>query len=264
MRKVLLLPVLVALYGCVQAPLPAVSVRPLDVAADSVEYAPYLEIGTGEIHGQAFLTTRGGDVRLAAGRQVSIDPATTYAREWFRRFGADLRTFDAAPPAPLFQQTRRITTADADGRFRFTGLPAGEYIVRTTVTWETGSGYGSLQGGVVAKLVDLVPGERAEPILNEVYSPDLAATLGLEIIPAATLLDRSYTVISEVEGLDCQVGAIHAAPTEAAARRDLILNAARVNAEALTNVRCELRGISLIPNCTRRIVCTGDAIRLRD
>lgn len=259
-RELLLIAVL---GGCAQTSLSAPVLRPMDSRVDPTEYAAFEVEGASEIQGQAFLTTRGGDVKVAAGRLVTLDPATSYAKEWFRRFGADVSTFDATPPAPAFQEARRITTADADGRFRFTGLPPGEYLVRTTVTWETGNRFDGLQGGVVAKLVRVGSSGRVEPILNEVYSPDVAAMLGVEIIPRDRLIGRDFVVLREVEGLDCQVGMIEQAPTEEDAQRELVLNAARAGGNAVTDVVCEPRGLSLIPNCTRRVVCVGNAIVLQ-
>jgi hypothetical protein len=37
-------------------------------------------VGQLERRGQAFLTTEAGNVKVAAGRLVTLDPATTYAR----------------------------------------------------------------------------------------------------------------------------------------------------------------------------------------
>jgi len=42
--------------------------------ADSAEYAAYEGQGTLELRGQAFLTSPSGDVKLAAGRLVTLDP----------------------------------------------------------------------------------------------------------------------------------------------------------------------------------------------
>jgi hypothetical protein len=47
------------------------------------EYLPYTKPGKAVITGQAFATTKGGDVRYAAGREISLHPATSYATEYF-------------------------------------------------------------------------------------------------------------------------------------------------------------------------------------
>jgi len=229
----------------------------MDVVADAAEYRAFLQGGAAELRGQAFLTTRGGEVRVAAGRVVTLDPATTYAREWFRRFGADVARFDAVPPDTTFIKARKTTTANAEGRFRFSGLAPGDYIVRTTVTWEVGS---EMQGGVVAALVSVKEGQTEEVVLNQVYSPNAAAALGVRIVTEDQLASRAHRVLGRVSGVSCQIGLVDPAPTEAAAHVDLLVNAARQNADAVARIACTRHGMSLRPNCTARIVCEGDAV----
>jgi hypothetical protein len=62
-------------------------------------------------------------------------------------------------PEPRFVAARKTTTADAEGRFRFTRLVAGTYLVRSMVTWQ-GRGDSVRQGGVVAALAKVEAGER--------------------------------------------------------------------------------------------------------
>lgn len=133
------------------------------------EYQTYLAGGTGSLAGQAFLTQRGGGVVTAAGRQVSLDPATTVGTEWWGKAGGAWATRDFLPPSPAFLRARRTTTADAEGRFRFSGLAPGRYYLRTEVTWEapTAGGYLGIQGGLVGQPVEIVEGQPAEVILNQ-------------------------------------------------------------------------------------------------
>ena len=101
-----------------------------------MEYQPYLAAGNATITGQAFLTQRGGDVVKAAGRTVTLDPATSVGNEWWEKVVTDRYDQSETPPSTAFQQARRTTTADADGRFRFSDLPPGKYYLHTVVTWE--------------------------------------------------------------------------------------------------------------------------------
>jgi hypothetical protein len=39
-------------------------------------------------------------VKVTAGRLVTLDPATTDARAWFRRYGADSAAFEAMGESP--------------------------------------------------------------------------------------------------------------------------------------------------------------------
>ena len=56
----------------------------LDVGgAPAEEYEAFAGVVQLELRGQAFLTTEAGNVKVAVGRLVTLDPATTYARAWF-------------------------------------------------------------------------------------------------------------------------------------------------------------------------------------
>ena len=241
-------------------PVPAVAPRPLALAPDSTEYVSFARPGSLELTGQAFLTTRGGDVKLAAGRMVTLDPSTSFSREWFRRFGADAGQFDIAPNERLFVSARRTTVADAQGKFRFVGLARGQYLVRTTVTWETGSAYGDPQGGVVAAIISVPDSTGNGVILNQVFTPSLASTLGIAVLRDNQLIVRQFRTLARVSGESCQVGLLEAGPTEGDARSRLILSAARRGADAVAHVACTKHGMSFSPNCTSRIRCEGDAI----
>jgi hypothetical protein len=152
------------------------------VAAD---YYPYSKPGTGTIDGQAFVIVRGGDVimdtqgylttisdnaRTASGNDVTLDPATPYAMDWYMKSGTSLRKFASAPKDPAFRNARKTTLADESGKFKFTGLPAGRYIVRTTITWQTPrDSYRMMtQGGVASAVVDLAEGEQKTLIIRHV------------------------------------------------------------------------------------------------
>lgn len=146
--------------------------RPLAMSgpAPVTEYQPFMGEGTGSLSGQAFLTTRGGDVKRGAGRAVTLDPATSYTKEWYNQIGMVTARFSEQPSDSLFRSLRRTATADADGKFVFTNLPAGTYLVRTTVTWETGAAYAGTQGGIVSALVTVKAGQKTDVILNDMSS----------------------------------------------------------------------------------------------
>lgn len=199
-------------------------------------------------------------MKRAAGRTVTLDPATPYANEWFARFGAIPSRFDELPADPLFQAARKTTTADADGRFRFTNLAPGNYLVRTLVTWETGDPSTPPQGGVVATVVSVPGPTTASLILNQVAQPDFAAAFGIRLLEEDELAGRAHQVSGPVSGTSCQVGLIEPLPTEEAARRDLVINAARAQVDAVARITCRKHGMSLKPNCSSRIVCEGDGL----
>ena len=152
------------------------------VAAD---YYPFSKAGTAVIDGQAFIVIRGGDVlldtrgylttlsdnaRTASGRDVTLDPATPYAMAWYMKEGTSLRRFANVPKDPAFRAARKTTVADDAGKFKFEGLPAGRYIVRTTITWQTPrDSYRMMtQGGVASAVIDLAEGEEKTVIIKQV------------------------------------------------------------------------------------------------
>jgi len=226
---------------------------PLPAPADSAEYAAFAGGGVLEVRGQAFLTTRAREVKLAAGRLVTLDPATTYSRRWFRRFGADVERFQAPGINPRFVAARRMTVADAEGRFRFSGLRAGAYLVRSVVTWE-GEADSVMQGGVVAALVTLLESGSKELILHQLYTADSTAALGVTLVSDAELGARRFRPLGRVSGTSCET------EREEPARKDLMNRAGRKGADAVTRVGCRKRGLSLTSGCLSRMVCEGDAV----
>jgi hypothetical protein len=137
------------------------------------------------IDGQAFVVVRGGDVlldtkgylttisdntRTASGNDVTLDPATPFAMDWYMKTGTSLRRFGSAPKDQAFHAARKTTIADDEGKFKFTGLPAGRYIIRTTITWQTPrDSYRMMtQGGVASVVIDLAEGEQKTVIIKQV------------------------------------------------------------------------------------------------
>jgi uncharacterized protein YbjQ (UPF0145 family) len=220
------------------------------------EYEPFMNSGDAVVQGQSFLTTRGGDVKLGAGRMVTLDPATSYATDWYEKLGADPSRFSAEPPDSLFARARRTTVVDAQGHFKFTGLAPGAYIVRSTVTWETGALYAGQQGGVVGDLIQLKAHEVHELILNKTLSANsLPALLTVE-----QLKGRQFSKLGQIAGLSCATRPIDVA-SEDFARNDLQVQAVKAGANAVVNVVCKGGGINWRHNCSTFIECVGDAIR---
>jgi len=93
-----------------------------------------------------------------------VDPATSVGNEWWAKAGKMWVHRALTPPSPNFAKARRTTVADADGRFKFSDLPAGKYYVRTEVTWEVGY---EPQGGLVGQIIEINDGQTAEAILNK-------------------------------------------------------------------------------------------------
>lgn len=156
---------LVVLTGCIaQTQVQPPVWNPLSDSAEA-EYDRYLVPGTSVLTGQAFMTQRGGGVVKAAGRSVTLDPATAIGNEWWVKAGIKWALRAHTPESPSFHKARRTTVADAEGRFRFKELPPGKYYVRTEVTWDVP--YHGPQGGLVGQLVEVKNDQESEIILNQ-------------------------------------------------------------------------------------------------
>ncbi len=131
------------------------------------EYQSLARSGTAIIKGQAFLKTRGGDVKVAAGNEIILNPVTSYSNEWYEKAyvqGTPL----VEPDSRLLNYVLR-TVADGNGMFTFKNVPAGQYFVTTSVTWEAATGYqGALQmqGGTVTKRITVNDGDEIEVIVT--------------------------------------------------------------------------------------------------
>lgn len=108
------------------------------------DFEPFMGTGTSSIVGSAFLKTRSGDVEVAAAEVVELIPSTPYTRERFE--------FAVAPSKRLEPRDRRLdrhirrTVADARGNFGFREVPAGDYFVVCTITWDyAATRYGAVQ-----------------------------------------------------------------------------------------------------------------------
>ena len=131
------------------------------------EYNSLNREGTGIVNGQAFLKTRGGDVKTAAGEDVLLNPVTSYSNQWYEV--AYIRNAPLTDLDPRLHDYIYKTIADGDGRFTFKNVPPGEYYLTTKVSWEAPVGYkGALvrQGGYISKKITVVNDETIEIILT--------------------------------------------------------------------------------------------------
>jgi len=99
------------------------------------EYAPYVGEGTARICGQAYLSMNDGKQHVASGDRVLLAPVTSYTEEAFMVKVVDGR--EMADPDPEAAKFEKRTKTDKEGRFCFTGLPAGEYYVVADIVLPT-------------------------------------------------------------------------------------------------------------------------------
>lgn len=113
-------------------------------------------VGTGAISGQGFLRQAGGGVVTYAGETVNLIPVSPYSSErmlliygnvekGFNSLSYGTRIIHGALPEG-YQSSYRSTSCNAQGNFRFSSLPAGDYFLVTAVRWVAGN---LIQGGVL-------------------------------------------------------------------------------------------------------------------
>ena len=139
---------------------------------DTSDLASYTYKGNATISGQAFLKTRGGDVRYGAGNDVFITPAVAYTQEivrWINTNGKDITIYQAAPSDTDKKLASYIkkATADGQGNFSFSGLSPGNYYIECGIFWDTGAKYSGTTGAMVRKLVSVSAGEQQRIMLTE-------------------------------------------------------------------------------------------------
>lgn len=161
--KVLSLVSLLAVTACVP-PTPAAPPTPL-VTFDPAGAEWAKGTGTATVEGQAFLKTRGGDVKYGAGNTVLLIPNVPHTFDWYTRITSSnpnsAGVLDDRATALI-----RKTVAGGDGRFKFENVPAGPYLILTTVTWETGASYMGTQGGYVGAPAQAVDGKTTDVIVT--------------------------------------------------------------------------------------------------
>lgn len=139
--------------------------KPMQTSFDEAEFTHFADTGTSSVTGQAFLKTRGGEVRLGAGNTVQLIPVTSYTTELRTR--VTLEGERVGPVDPRIQKYRRTTVADGNGNFEFHNLPAGEYYLACSITWEVPSQYGLQQtGGVAYGTVKVGVGEAVKVVVT--------------------------------------------------------------------------------------------------
>lgn len=122
------------------------------------DFAAYEVDGKASLDGEAFGKTEGGEVKTCAGEKVLLAPNTDYDVQvitgW--QFLRTDRALQLAGPAAKYWKE---TDCDSQGKFTFDDLPAGKWIIITTVKFLN-------QGGLVAKKVTTTDNKKAKVIIS--------------------------------------------------------------------------------------------------
>jgi hypothetical protein len=150
------------LFGCTK---PAYQIQ---ATFTEDELAPYDKKGTATVVGQAFLKTKGGDVKYAAGNKVVLMPVTNYTTEIVS--AATTQHYGKIDNIePGLKKYVKVSMADGEGRFEFKDIPPGNYYVCTHVKWQVPTApYGYLQttGGDISTTITVGEGEKVKVVLT--------------------------------------------------------------------------------------------------
>lgn len=163
MKKIAIVFICLLITGCVSMLASALQKPHIEVFNDN-DFLPYIGKGTGKIYGQAFLKTRGGEIRYGAGNQVVLIPMTPYVKEFYEREFINGEIL--SPSDNRLLQYRRIVTADGQGNFEFKEIPPGEYCLLCNIYWEIPGRFPTTTGGIAHNRVTIREGEEIKVVVT--------------------------------------------------------------------------------------------------
>jgi hypothetical protein len=150
----------VAMCGCVAMPS-----QPVQISYSEAEFGAYKASGDATVYGQAFLRQQGGGVVVCAGEPVVLFPHTPSFERVVGLARQHIQPVFPDTADPRFKQVARRATCDAQGNFRFTGLPRAKWYVYSRVRWSVGD-FGQ-QGGDLIGEVDTSGGGEQQVLLTD-------------------------------------------------------------------------------------------------
>ncbi|MBL6938283.1 MAG: hypothetical protein ISS15_06765 [Alphaproteobacteria bacterium] len=103
------------------------------VPFSDADFRQYLGRGRADIEGSALGRTQGGEAKTCAGYPVYLAPGNAFDQDAVANLGLLSAVDLAAGPALRYW---RKTACDAQGRFVFRHVPAGNWIVITSIVYE--------------------------------------------------------------------------------------------------------------------------------
>jgi hypothetical protein len=119
--------------------------------------APYQLKGSGSISGVVTIDTARGTLVAGEGTQVGLTPATRDAVARFQEYVVEKNELPENRQAQLLWFAR----TDAAGRFRFDGLPPGDYLLASRTSWSPSGDSSGNRSEVTYARVQLGAGEQA-------------------------------------------------------------------------------------------------------
>ncbi|QJX06176.1 MULTISPECIES: hypothetical protein [Rhizobium] len=143
------------LAGCVQS----VTVK---TQFNPAEHEFASKPGKAVVSGQAFMRRNDGIVVYAAGSPVYLLPNTSYVREIASYGGLTSGNAQLTNGDRRLVQYSKVSQANGEGRFSFSGISDGSYLVVTGVTWMAGD---YRQGGDLMQAIAVSNGQNVDVIM---------------------------------------------------------------------------------------------------
>jgi hypothetical protein len=126
------------------------------------ETDPYRQGGSASITGQVTLETPYGKLIGPSDGEVFLSPVTTYTAKRFDEYVIQKNEVPKRIDAQLYYSTR----TDANGRFKFNSLAAGDYLLATQVFWSPPGSTEGPQSALAHAQVRVGPGQTVETVVT--------------------------------------------------------------------------------------------------
>lgn len=144
--------VAVVIFGLFAAILSACATTP-ETPFSEHAFAPFVGDGPASLEGEAFVKTENGENRNCGGETILLAPYLPYdigVINGFYFVNIDTALKNAGPAARYWRES----SCDSQGRFEFTNVPVGTWIVITTVRWGNAR---HQESTMLAKMITLRP-----------------------------------------------------------------------------------------------------------
>jgi hypothetical protein len=140
---------------------------------NAIEAKELMQEGNNSIKGSALIRQAGGTVVTCAGTEITLIPATKYAKERMLNLYGNInngfisinkRFASFTSTEPEYNSMQKNTVCDAQGFFKFDKVMSGEYFLITSIVWRLQQYQNA--GGHLMKKINLIDGQNLETTLS--------------------------------------------------------------------------------------------------
>lgn len=164
-----------SVFGCAtQSPLPKYEIKS---KFDQEQSDSLTKEGSNTVKGSALMRQVGGGIVTCAGQTISLVPVTDYSKERITYlYGTENGGYLSASNMqrnpqpfsftdPAYEQSRKHTTCDAQGFFKFEKLADGEFYIGGSITWKSNPNNYFFDGGTLMRRVKVQGGETKDIVI---------------------------------------------------------------------------------------------------